>query len=146
MKKELCAGVIPVSRKNDGIYVLLVRHRKGRYWGFPKGHLLHQQEDIQQAAMRELEEETQLKVLRFLKIKPLQEQYLFSRDGEKIDKTVWYYIAETTTRFSIEREEILAAKWVNLQKLPSYASYTSAREVMTQAQRAILEFYKGELL
>ena len=146
MRKELCAGVIPVWRERGTTKVLLVHHRKGLYWGFPKGHLLDEKEDYQQAAMRELEEETQLKVLRFLQIEPLQEQYLFFREGEKIDKTVWYYIAETTTHFSIEREEILAAKWVKLQKLPSYASHASSRTVMTQAQEAIMEFYKEELL
>lgn len=146
MRKELCSGVIPVTRARGDIQVLLVQHCKGSYWGFPKGHLLNPKEDLQIAATRELKEETQLNVLHFLEIEPLQEKYVIFREGEKISKTVWYYIAETTIRFSIQREEILDAKWVKLQKLPSYASHASSHTIMVQAQKAIMEFYKEELL
>ncbi|MGL4348599.1 MAG: NUDIX domain-containing protein [Chlamydiales bacterium] len=145
MKQELCSGVIPVSCKRDEICVLLVQHRKGSYWGFPKGHLSNS-EDIKIAAVRELREETNLEVLRFLEIDPLQEQYIFFRSQEEISKTVWYYIAETTTIFSTQREEILDAKWVKLQELLSYASHASSRALMKQARDVILEFYKEELL
>lgn len=146
MRKEVCSGVIPVTREEGDIQVLLVQHCKGSYWGFPKGHLAHPKEDLPIAAIRELKEETQLKVLRFLEIVPLQEQYIIFREGKKIAKTVWYYIAETTIGFSIQREEILDAKWVKLQKLPSYASHASSHAIMVQAQKAIMEFYKEELL
>lgn len=146
MKKEICSGVIPVTHVKGDIHVLLVQHRKGSYWGFPKGHLLHPKEDLRIAAMRELREETQLKIVRFLGIEPLQEQYLFYRNEEKIFKTVWYYIAETTESFFIEHEELLDAKWVKLQKLPSYASHKSSNALMVQAQKAIIKFYNEELL
>lgn len=145
MKKELCSGIIPISRLLDQIHLLLVQHRKGSYWGFPKGHLLNPNEDLQIAAVRELKEETKLQVLHFLEIEPLQEQYIFSRDGEEISKTVWYYLAETTTNFSLEHEEILDAKWVKLQELLSYASHASSRTLMKRARDVILEFYKGKL-
>lgn len=146
MSEEICSGVIPVTCAEGDIQVLLVQHCKGSYWGFPKGHLLHPKEDLQIAALRELKEETQLNVVRFLRIEPLQEQYVIFREGKKISKIVWYYIAETTTRFSIQREEILDAKWVKLQKLPSYASHPSSHAIMAQAQKAIMNFYKEELL
>lgn len=145
MKTELCSGIIPISRVLDEIHLLLVQHRKGSYWGFPKGHLLHPDENLKTAAVRELKEETKLRVLHFLEIEPLQEHYIFSRSGEEISKTVWYYLAETTTTFSLERKEILDAKWVKLQELHSYASHVSSRTLMKRARDLILEFYKGEL-
>lgn len=145
MKKELCSGIIPVSRLLDEIHLLVVQHRKGSYWGFPKGHLLNPNENVKIAAERELKEETKLNVLHFLEIKPLQERYIFSREGEEISKTVWYYIAETTTIFSLESKEILDAKWVKLQELLSYASHASSLTLMKRAGEVILEFYQGEL-
>ncbi len=142
MKQELCSGIIPISRILDEIHLLLVQHRKGSYWGFPKGHVLNPEEDLQVAAIRELKEETNLEVLHFLEIEPLQEQYTFYREEIEIFKTVWYYFAETKATFSLQREEILDAKWVKLQELLLFASYPSSLALMTQARDIIVKFYK----
>lgn len=142
MKKELCGGIIPISLMFDEIHLLLVQHRKGSYWGFPKGHVLNPEEDLRIAAIRELKEETNVEVLRFLEIEPLQEQYTFYRGEIEIFKTVWYYFAETKATFSLQREEILDAKWVKLQELFLFASYPSSLALMTRARDVIVEFYK----
>lgn len=142
MKQELCSGIIPISLLLDEIHLLLVQHRKGSYWGFPKGHLLNPEEDLKVAAIRELKEETNLEVLHFLEIQPLQEQYAFYREGIEIFKTVWYYFAETKSTFSLQQEEILDAKWVKLQELLLFASYPSSLALMTRARDLIVEFYK----
>lgn len=144
MKQELCSGIIPISLILDEIHLLLVQHRKGSYWGFPKGHVLNPEEDLKVAAIRELKEETNLEVLHFLEIEPLLEQYTFYREGIEIFKTVWYYFAETKATFSLQREEILDAKWVKLQELILFASYPSSLALMTRARDVILEFYKGK--
>lgn len=142
MKQELCSGIIPISLNLDEIHLLLVQHRKGSYWGFPKGHLLNPEEDLKVAAIRELKEETNLEVLHFLEIQPLQEQYTFYREGVEIFKTVWYYFAETKSTFSLQQEEILDAKWVKLQELLLFASYPSSLALMTRARDVIVAFYK----
>lgn len=142
MKQELCSGIIPISLALDEIHLLLVQHRKGSYWGFPKGHLLNPEEDLKVAAIRELKEETSLEVLHFLEIEPLQEQYTFYREGIEIFKTVWYYFAETKATFSLQQEEILDAKWVELQELLLFASYPSTLALMMRARDVIVEFYK----
>lgn len=142
MKKELCSGIIPISLLFDEIHVLLVQHRKGSYWGFPKGHLLNPEENVKVAAMRELKEETNLEVLHFLEIEPLQEEYTFYREGIEIFKTVWYYFAETKGTLSFQREEILDAKWVKLQELALLASYPSSLALLNRARDVIVKFYK----
>lgn len=142
MKKELCSGIIPISLLFDEIHVLLVQHRKGSYWGFPKGHLLNPDENVKVAAMRELKEETNLEVLHFLEIEPLQEEYTFYREGIEIFKTVWYYFAETKGTLSFQREEILDAKWVKLQELALLASYPSSLALLNRARDVIVKFYK----
>lgn len=142
MKKELCSGIIPISRMMNEIRLLLVQHRKGLYWGFPKGHVINPEEDLKIAALRELKEETNIEVLHFLEIEPLQEQYTFYRGEIEVFKTVWYYFAETKTAFSLELEEILDAKWVKLQELLLFASYPSSLALLKQARDVLVEFYQ----
>lgn len=142
MKKELCSGIIPISRMMDEIRLLLVQHRKGLYWGFPKGHVMKPEEDLKIAALRELKEETNIEVLHFLEIEPLREQYTFYRGEIEVFKTVWYYFAETKTAFSLELEEILDAKWVKLQELLLFASYSSSLALLTRARDVLVEFYQ----
>ena len=70
--QELCSGVIPLRSKGKSFQVLLVRHRSGDYWGFPKGHI-SPNEDRQSAAKRELFEETGLSVIELYDLPPLEE-------------------------------------------------------------------------
>ncbi|MBQ6478200.1 MAG: NUDIX domain-containing protein [Erysipelotrichaceae bacterium] len=58
--KEISAGAILYTRKQDGIHYLLIRDFHGNY-GFPKGHL-EEGETLKEAAQREIQEEVGLTV------------------------------------------------------------------------------------
>ena len=38
MKKEKSCGAI-VYREKDGVEILLIKHKNGGHWAFPKGHV-----------------------------------------------------------------------------------------------------------
>jgi bis(5'-nucleosidyl)-tetraphosphatase len=70
MRAERCAGFIPLCKGQ----VYLIRSKKRDLWCFPKGHLESGENDLQ-AATRELQEETNLKVNFLLDKTPLEMSY-----------------------------------------------------------------------
>ena len=85
--KEDSFGVVPLKQVGDVWMVFVILHKQGRHWGFPKGKR-QGEEDAKASAVRELKEETNLDVVRFLQEAPLVESYLFSKRGKKVLKTV----------------------------------------------------------
>lgn len=60
MKKEVSCGGVVFNRRNDEILYVIVQSLEG-YYGFPKGHM-ENNETEEQTAVREIYEETGLKV------------------------------------------------------------------------------------
>jgi bis(5'-nucleosidyl)-tetraphosphatase len=71
-------GIVPFLKEEGGWKVLLILHREGNHWGFPKGKA-NPGETPLEAATRELKEETGLSVIQILREEPLAEQYQFRR-------------------------------------------------------------------
>ena len=44
MKKEKSCGAV-IYRENDGIEILLLKHKNGGHWAFPKGHVEKKETD-----------------------------------------------------------------------------------------------------
>ncbi|MFI5343517.1 MAG: NUDIX domain-containing protein, partial [Chlamydiales bacterium] len=88
MKHDFSYGIIPVRIWNQQRQVLLVQHYAG-HWAFPKGHA-EVGENHQQAAERELLEETGLTVQTYLSDQTFIEHYFFRHQGELIEKKVQY--------------------------------------------------------
>lgn len=105
--KEVSAGIIIYRKDREGIKFLLLYHGKG-YWNFPKGKLEIEERSFR-AALREVSEETGLgpRDLRFKEWFKVYDKYIYQREGQKVFKTVIYYLAETSRkeiRISSEHE------------------------------------------
>src|SRR3990167_787115 len=85
-------GIIPLKRRGESWDVLVILHKEGLHWGFPKGKA-NPGENAQLSAQRELKEETNLDVVQFLQLKPFIEQYQFRKGEEVVLKTVYYFAA-----------------------------------------------------
>lgn len=59
MKREKSCGVLVLRQQEEELYVVLLRHRFGGHWSFPKGHV-EAGESERQTALREVREETGL--------------------------------------------------------------------------------------
>ena len=98
MITDYSCGIIPVRLGGGRREYLLVQHGGG-HWGFPKGHPEPGESD-EQAARRELAEETGLGDVQLLNAAPLEERYTFTRHAgeegarrrELVRKTVRYYV------------------------------------------------------
>ena len=61
MKKEKSCGAIVYRQRDSWVEVLLICHKNGGHWAFPKGHV-EKQETEEETALREIREETGLTV------------------------------------------------------------------------------------
>lgn len=129
MIKEHCYGIVPLKRIEGKWHVLLLLHAKGSFWGFPKGHKEAGESD-KKAAIRELEEETSLKLKNWILSTPLEEYYEFTRDDHPVLKTVTYFIAEVEGSLVIDRLEILGAKWVSVLEAEIEVTYPESKAIM----------------
>jgi bis(5'-nucleosidyl)-tetraphosphatase len=131
MKFETSFGIIPLIKREGEWDILLICHKKGHYWGFPKGHGDIAERPIETAA-RELYEETGLKILRVLSQQTLKECYEFSRDSEAIHKTVIYFLAEVKGQINLQSSEISESKWVKLSLAPQWITFSQSQELIKE--------------
>ena len=124
-------GIVPLTYLNGHWEVFLIQHRHGRYWGFPKGHA-ENNETPKEAAERELKEETNLDVIRYLQTEPLMEQYQFSLDGRRIAKRVFYFIAEVSGSVELQKKEIQDGMWVPLLEAHEKVTHQEGKTILSQ--------------
>lgn len=136
MKQEESFGVIPLKKEKGAWKVLLIQHRKGRYWGFPKGHA-EEGESPKEAAFRELLEETNLKLAKPLQEEPLSEKYIFQKAGQKVEKTVLYFIAEVEGDVKLQENEIYAAQWVFFPECFDTVTHKEGKEILSRVAKIL---------
>jgi len=135
MKTDQSFGVIPLKKIDGEWYVLLIKHQKSSFWGFPKGHA-DEGESSYETALRELVEETGLTVRKLLVEQPLSEKYRFRANGLLIEKTVYYFVAEVNEGDVIlQNEEIEDSNWIALNEAENYVTFDQAKHLCKEVIR-----------
>lgn len=129
-------GVIPLCCKKGEWEVFLIQHTRGRYWGFPKGHA-ESGETAEQAAFRELKEETNLEFVRYLQKEPLSEQYQFSIEGRRIQKKVSYFIAEVSGEIHLQANEIQDGIWLKIPQAIEKVTHPEGKAILQQVEKIL---------
>lgn len=139
-----CYGIIPLQQTKEGLEVLLVKHAKGDYWGFPKGHKEEERDaNVLDAAKRELLEETNLSVDTFLSLSPIVENYSFIDPKKgKVDKQVDYYLALVKGALKVDEKEIIEARFIPIQEAMDLITYPASKGV---CHKAIIYLLKQSL-
>jgi 8-oxo-dGTP pyrophosphatase MutT (NUDIX family) len=105
------SGIIPLSKESGEWRVFLIAHYGyEKYWGCPKGHV-EQNETDRQAAERELTEETNLEIVRFLHEDPIYEEFEYIKEGKSVLKRILFFAAEVRGSVILQKQEIVAGKW-----------------------------------
>lgn len=136
MIREESFGIVPFSHEGGVWKVLLILHKGGNHWGFPKGKA-NPGETSLESATRELKEETGLIVEKVLLDYPLVEQYQFHRKKKIVVKGVYYFPALVTGALILQEEEIRDAKWMLLSEVPEQLSFREARHVFQECMRSL---------
>lgn len=124
-------GIVPFLNEGGTWKVLLILHREGNHWGFPKGKA-NPGETALESATRELKEETGLIVSTVLREQPMVEQYQFRRRKEFIVKTVQYFPAFVEGSLNLQEEEIRDAKWVGIPEALQQLTFREARHILQE--------------
>lgn len=128
MKREISAGGIVWNRKTDKI--LLIRDSYGR-WALPKG-VIEKGETSEQAAVREVQEETGLKNLKIIE-KLGEIKYYYQLKGEKIFKIVIFFLMETEDIELKHEWEIKEAQWFEPQEALGKIEYKNSKSLLSKA-------------
>ncbi len=121
-------GVIPLKWEDGDWQVLLILHKQGSHWGFPKGRA-DGEELSMQAATRELKEETGLDITEFLSDQPIIEHYYFYKSQERVLKVVNYFIAMVSGELKLQEAEIRDAKWLPLSSAAGQLTFKEAKAI-----------------
>ena len=140
MLHEVSYGIIPLRRKGNKWHVLLIQHGRAGFWGFPKGHP-EKGESKQEAASRELKEETGLTIRCYITENPFNEHYFFKQHGELVSKSVTFYAAEVTGEVTLQKEEVGASLWLPLEEALAKLTYPADKGIM---QKLISSDYLSE--
>ncbi len=134
-------GIIPFSRRQGKIFLLLVQHRVGEHWAFPKGHR-EEGETALEAAMREFEEETGISDYRVVSHQEsFEERYTFFSEKRKdfLDKTVRYFLAEVFSEKVLpQEEEILDFRWALPEEALNLLTFPEAKRICQQALKILM--------
>ena len=132
MKKDYSFGVIPLRQQSSSWEVFMVRQRQG-HWCFPKGHA-ELGESGQETAVRELQEETGLKVSKWWDVNPAMEQYMIQKAGEQYLKSVVYWVAEVEGQVDLQTEEIMDGEWLAIDNASDRLSFQGLNEYLQNLQ------------
>lgn len=136
MEQDESFGIIPLSKESGQWKVFLVLHKHARYWGFPKGHA-EGRETPEEAAGRELKEETNLEVVRYLAPEPLAEQYRFTHGQRYIVKKVLYFIAEVKGTVKLQEKEIENGVWVAFPEAMSQVTHPEGKSIIALVEKLL---------
>ncbi len=129
-------GVVPLLKK-DGVWrIFLIQHKHAMHWALPKGHP-EENESPQQAAERELNEETGLEIVEWLKMEARSENYQFRHKGKNFNKTVTYYPAIVSEEFWLCQEEVESGGWFTKQDALERATFPQAKGIIKDVMESL---------
>jgi 8-oxo-dGTP pyrophosphatase MutT (NUDIX family) len=130
VKREFSSGGVVVRHFRGRPFAAAVAPRRG-VLALPKGHP-DGDETMQQAATREVREETGLEAELVEKLDDVR--YWYTRAGERVLKVVSFYLFRYRSgRIADHDHEIEHVEWVPLEELPGRLTYKGEREVARKA-------------
>jgi len=139
-KFQLSAGGV-IFRESDGIEVALIATKGGEVWGLPKGLVERERkEPLEEAALREVQEETGLHGRVLERIDKVEYWYNWKENNEPVryHKIVYFFLIEhqggDTRDHDFEVDEV---RWFPLAEAERVSSYESEREILHKAGELI---------
>jgi 8-oxo-dGTP diphosphatase len=125
------AGGVVWRRGDRGIEVAVVHRPRYDDWSLPKGKL-DDGESFEQAAVREVEEETGLRCA----LGPFLDEIGY-RDHKDREKLVRYWAMEAGDGDFTPNDEVDEMRWVGIQDAPGMLSYDFDRALIDRAAAAV---------
>ena len=138
MTNQRAAGIIPFRLDKGKPVYLLLQHRDGNHWSFPKGRV-EKGETLQEAAMREFREETGIASVERLEYR-CKVKYHFLRE-KRIDKEVVFFPGRTDSSPVTLSDEHIAFAWLPYGEALARLTFDNTRSLLKRANDYILSKY-----
>lgn len=126
----LAAGGVVIDADAELPRVLLVHRPRYDDWSFPKGKL-DPAETFEQAAIREVEEETGLKCRIIRELATMRYEYQTRNKGKLKPKAVRYFLMERVSgKIRVPGEEVDRASWLSIDRALRKLSYEQDRKLL----------------
>lgn len=137
IKHEKSCGALVYRRKGDKTQFLLIQHRNGGHWAYPKGHV-EQGENEYQTALREIKEETGLTVDL---LQGFRQSVEYSPMPD-VEKEVVYFLAspkEDGEGLQGQEEEVMDIRWVDAEDAERLITHDNDQKLMKKAKYFLME-------
>lgn len=133
MRTEKSCGTIIYNNNK----VLVIKQKNSGNYGFPKGHMITNETEIE-TAIRETKEETNLDV-NINKLFRYSISYNQNKNNEVINKEVIYFIAEVKNGNVIKKQdkEISSIAWIDIEKVQDMLTYDNLKNIWAMAYKDI---------
>ncbi|NLS84507.1 MAG: NUDIX domain-containing protein [Ruminococcaceae bacterium] len=133
MKYEKSCGVIVFEPSQSGADILLICHRYGGHWAFPKGHV-EASETETETALRELEEETGAKAQL---LDGYREMTTYS-PGRGISKDVIFFVGKRTGgTLTAQPSEVRRVEMLPYETALERLTYDADKQLLEKAKSII---------
>ena len=129
-------GVVPLLKKNGVWRIFLIQHKHAMHWALPKGHPEEGESDLK-TAERELNEETGLSIVEWLKVDPLSETYQFRHQGKNFNKTVTYFPAIVSEEYWLCQDEVEDGNWFTKDEAIDRVTFSQARGIIKTVMESL---------
>lgn len=131
-RDEVSAGGVVFRRNSEGLEVLICKDAGYHRWVLPKG-LVAQGESYEQAALREVEEETGIHA-RLITSLGEPEQYVYMARGVRVFKRVYYFLMEYDSgSIDVHDHEMEDVRWVSLDEAFELLAFDGAKRMVSAA-------------
>lgn len=144
MTKEKSCGALVYYKNGSKLQMLILKHKLGGQWSFPKGHIEGDETEVE-TALREVSEETGLKITLLDGFRETVSYY--PKPG--VNKDVVYFLGYTDDPHTVMKEdEIGDIRWVDLVTCHRYLTYANDKQLLGRAKiklrtLGVYEPYKG---
>ena len=138
-RMEISAGGVMFRRDADQIEVCLILTQERTTWQLPKG-IIEDGEAPQDAAAREVAEETGLRGDLIAPLEQIEYWYIWTHGGDRdrIHKLVSFFLFRYTSGSTDDHDdEVDEARWVTLDDARKLLSFENERRVLEQSAKAI---------
>ena len=131
MKREKSCGALVYRKEQDTIKLLLLKHRFGGHWSFPKGHVEAGEKEYE-TALREVREETGL----VIRLQSGFRQAVEYFPKPNVKKQVVYFLGEAMdSHYVMQEEEISEITWTDLENAYQMVTFKNDKNLINEARR-----------
>lgn len=143
---EISAGGVVFKKEKDRIFVVLIAVKDGKIWTLPKG-LVEKGEKLEDAALREVKEETGLTGQVLGRIDKIELWFFQTEDGEKVrhHKIVYYFLIKYEGGDINEHDwEVDDVRWFEIEEAIEKVSYKKDKAILKKAYEMIKDYAESD--